>query len=390
MQSTPSRAPLAAARRIVVKVGSRVLVQRSGRPDARRLAALVRDLAALRADGREVVLVSSGAIACGLEAMGLRRRPDDLPTLQMAAAVGQNRLMALYDRLFAEARCRIGQVLLTHSDLENRQRHLNAKHCFQKLLDHGVIPVVNENDAVSTDEIKFGDNDALASRTAMLLEADLLVLLTTVDGFRAPDASGRERTVRCLPCVDEEALSHTSGKGSPLSTGGMASKLGAAAEAAQTGTHVVIANGRRSGILQKILAGRTVGTWLPAGAPNALNLRRRWVMFFHRPPRGVLTIDDGARRAILRDGKSLLAVGLRSVSGQFAPGDLVEVRDLRGNPVARGLAAYSHIAALAFMGLKTSEIRAKFGTGLPDEIIHHDNLVPDLAALRGDTPTPGT
>ena len=388
MQSTPSRAPLAAARRIVVKVGSRVLVQRSGRPDARRLAALVRDLAALRDGGREVVLVSSGAIACGLEAMGLRRRPDDLPTLQMAAAVGQNRLMALYDRLFAEARCRIGQVLLTHADLENRQRHLNAKHCFRKLLDHGVIPVVNENDAVSTDEIKFGDNDALASRTAMLLQADLLVLLTTVDGFRAPDASGRERVVPCLRCVDEEALSHTAGKGSPLSTGGMASKLGAAAEAAQTGTHVVIANGRKAGTLPKILSGRPVGTWLPAGAPNALNLRRRWVMFFHRPPRGVLTVDDGARDALLRDGKSLLAVGIRSVEGRFAPGDLVEVRDLRGRPVARGLAAYSHIAAIAFRGLKTAEIRRRFGDGLPDEIIHHDNLVIDPAALRDAAAAP--
>ena len=383
-----SREMLAQAKRIVVKVGSRVLVQRSGRPDIRRMAALVHDLAAVRELGREVVLVSSGAIACGMEAMGLRRRPEDLPTLQMAAAVGQNRLMALYDRLFAEAHCRIGQVLLTHADLENRQRHLNAKHCLRKLLEHGAVPVVNENDAVSTDEIKFGDNDALASRTAMLLQADLLVLLTTVDGFRAPDAAGRERVVPCLRCVDEEALSHTAGKGSPLSTGGMASKLGAAAEAAQTGTHVVIANGRKAGTLPKILSGRPVGTWLPAGAPNALNLRRRWVMFFHRPPRGVLTVDDGARDALLRDGKSLLAVGIRSVEGRFAPGDLVEVRDLRGRPVARGLAAYSHIAAIAFRGLKTAEIRRRFGDGLPDEIIHHDNLVIDPAALRDAAAAP--
>jgi glutamate 5-kinase len=387
MDNTPSRSALVQSRRIVVKVGSRVLVQRSGRPDVRRVASLVHDLAALRTSGREVVLVSSGAIACGLEAMGLRHRPEDLPTLQMAAAVGQNRLMALYDRLFADARCRIGQVLLSHADLENRQRHLNARHCLRKLLDHGVIPVVNENDAVATDEIKFGDNDALASRTAMLLEADLLVLLTTVDGFHAPGADGRDHTVRCLPCVDESALSHATGKGSPLSTGGMASKLGAAAEAAQTGTHVVIANGRKGGTLQKILSGRPVGTWLPAGSPNALNLRRRWVMFFHRPPRGILTVDDGARRAIL-GGKSLLAVGLRAVEGRFAPGDLVEVRDLLGNPVARGLASYSHIAVLAFRGLRTSEIREKFGAGIPDEIIHCDNLVLDPAALRGGAVPP--
>jgi glutamate 5-kinase len=383
MDNAMSREALAPARRIVVKVGSRVLVQRSGRPDVRRIASLVHDLAVLREDGREVVLVSSGAIACGLEALHLHRRPDDLPTLQMAAAVGQNRLMALYDRLFAEERCRIGQVLLTHADLENRQRHLNAKHCLEKLLENGIVPVVNENDAVSTDEIKFGDNDALASRTAMLLEADLLVLLTTVDGFHAPGPDGRERTVRCLPCVDEETLSHTDGKGSPLSTGGMASKLGAAAEAAQTGTHVVIANGRKSGELQRILAGRPAGTWLPAGSKNALNRRRRWVMFFHRPPRGVLTVDDGARDALLRDGKSLLAVGIRAVDGQFAPGDLVEVRDTAGRPVARGLAAYSHLAVRAFQGLKTAEIRDKFGPNLPDEIIHHDNLVLTPAPAKG-------
>ena len=383
MNDAPSRTALAPARRIVVKVGSRVLVQRSGRPDVRRIASLVRDLAALRDGGREVVLVSSGAIACGLEALHLRRRPEDLPTLQMAAAVGQNRLMALYDRLFAEARCRIGQVLLTHADLENRQRHLNAKHCLEKLLENGIVPVVNENDAVSTDEIKFGDNDALASRTAMLLEADLLVLLTTVDGFHAPDAEGREHTVHCLPCVDEETLSHTDGKGSPLSTGGMASKLGAAAEAAQTGTHVVIANGRKGGELQRILSGRPVGTWLPAGTKNALNRRRRWVMFFHRPPNGILTVDEGARNALLRDGKSLLAVGIRAVEGQFAPGDLVEVRDASGQRIARGLAAYSHLAVRAFQGLKTAEIREKFGANLPDEIIHCDNLVLEPSAPQG-------
>ena len=389
MDNESSRSLLVTARRIVVKVGSRVLVQRSGRPDVRRIASLVHDLAALRDGGREVVLVSSGAIACGLEALHLRRRPEDLPTLQMAAAVGQNRLMALYDRLFGEAKCRIGQVLLTHADLENRQRHLNAKHCLEKLLESGIVPVVNENDAVSTDEIKFGDNDALASRTAMLLDADLLVLLTTVDGFHAPDAAGRERTVRCLPAVDDEALSHAEGKGSPLSTGGMASKLGAAAEAARTGTHVVIANGRKGGQLQRILSGRPAGTWIPAGTRHSLNSRRRWVMFFHRPPRGVLTVDEGARQALLRDGKSLLAVGIRAVDGQFAPGDLVEVRDASGRPVARGLSTYSHLAVRAFQGLKTSEIREKFGADLPDEIIHCDNLVLDPSARR-PTPEPGT
>ena len=195
MPHQTARKKLASSRRVVVKIGSRVLVQRNGRPDLRRMAALVDDLAALRRAGREVIVVSSGAIASGLQALGMKKKPDDLPTLQMAAAVGQSRLMAAYDKLFARKKCQIGQVLLTHDDLEHRRRHLNARNSMLKLLEHGVVPIVNENDVVSVDEIKFGDNDALASRTAMLVAADLLVLLTTVNGFHATDAKGRRRWV---------------------------------------------------------------------------------------------------------------------------------------------------------------------------------------------------
>ena len=378
MSNLPERKKLAASRRVVIKIGSRALVQSNGRPDARRMAALVDGIAALHREGREVVVVSSGAIACGLQALGMKKRPEDLPTLQMAAAVGQSRLMAAYDRLFARKKCRIGQVLLTHDDLEHRRRHLNARNTMLKLLEHGVIPIVNENDVVSVDEIKFGDNDALASRTAMLVAADLLVLLTTVNGFRATDAKGRSRKVDFLPGVTSETLSHAKGKGSAFSTGGMASKLTSAAEAARMGSAVVIANGRQTGILQKIVAGDNVGTLIPAtgsaDATGTLNNRRRWVAFFHHA-QGRITVDDGARDALLRRGKSLLPVGIRAVAGDFAPGDLVEILDLAGTAIAQGLSEYSGAELRLLKGLKTEKIRELLGNDAPGEVIHRDNLV---------------
>lgn len=378
MTHLAARKQLTSSRRVVVKIGSRVLVQRNGRPDIRRMAELVEGLAALRRGGREVIVVSSGAIACGLQALGMKKKPADLPTLQMAAAVGQSRLMAAYDRLFIRRKCRIGQVLLTHDDLEHRRRHLNARNSMLKLLEHGVIPIVNENDVVSVDEIKFGDNDALASRTAMLLQADLLVLLTTVNGFRTLDAKGRGRRVDFLTDVTADTLSHATGKGSPFSTGGMASKLTSASEAARMGTSVVIANGRQAGVLQNILAGTNIGTLIPAAATadasGTLTHRRRWVAFFHHA-QGRITVDDGARDALLRRGKSLLPVGIREVAGHFTPGDLVEIHDLAGQRIAQGLSEYSSAEIRLLKGLKTEKIRALLGNEAPGEVIHRDNLV---------------
>ena len=379
MPQQAARKKLASSRRVVVKIGSRVLVQRNGRPDTRRMAALVAGLAALRKEGREVIVVSSGAIACGLQALGMKKKPEDLPTLQMAAAVGQSRLMAAYDRLFARKKCRIGQVLLTHDDLEHRRRHLNARNTMLKLLDHGVVPIVNENDVVSVDEIKFGDNDALASRTAMLVEADLLVLLTTVNGFHAADAKGRRRRVGFLTDINANTLSHAQGKGSVFSTGGMASKLTSAAEAARMGTTVVIANGRQDDILQKVVAGDDIGTLIPAAdlttdANGILSHRRRWVAFFHHA-KGQIIVDDGARAALLQRGKSLLPVGIREVSGEFTAGDLVEILDLSGQRIAQGLSEYSSAEVRLLKGLKTERIQEMLGTETPGEVIHRDNLV---------------
>ena len=373
----PDRPSFAGARRIVVKIGSRALVRRDGHLDPRRIASLVHSIAALHAEGREVLLVTSGAIAVGLQALGYRRRPTDLPSLQMAAAVGQSRLMSTYADLFARHRILAGQVLLTHDDLRDRRRHLNALATFRKLLERRVVPVINENDAVSCEEIRFGDNDALGSRIAILLEADLLVFLSTVDGFYAPSPSGRNRRVSCLPVPGPADLAAAKGKGSPFSTGGMASKLQSAIEATRTGIPVVIANGRKDGILARILAGDDVGTLLPPAPPAAADAptrRRLWVAYFHHP-HGRLVVDSGAADALRAKGKSLLPVGLRAVEGDFVAGDLVRVLDPSGAEIARGLAEHSAAELRLLLGRPSRAIRDLLGPDAPPEAIHRDNLV---------------
>ncbi len=373
----PTRAALAKARRIVVKLGSRVLVQRTGRPDLRRLRGLVRDLARLRRAGREVVVVTSGAIGAGMQALGMSQRPARLPDLQMAAAVGQSRLMRRYDDLFAREHCLVGQVLLTHDDLKHRARHLNARHTMLAMLRAGVIPIVNENDVVAVDEIKFGDNDLLASLVVQLVQAELLILLTTTDGLRARVPGGRTRRVPGVAAVTSAVLGLAAGKGSALSTGGMASKLESARAAAQAGAAVVIADGRRAGILGAILAGADTGTLIPADAPagpDALTGRKRWIAFFHRA-QGTLLIDDGARRALEQGGKSLLAIGIRAVEGAFEAGAAVDIRALDRTLIARGLASYSGREIRVIQGRRSSAVAALLGAAAYGEVVHRDNLV---------------
>ncbi|HBA84629.1 MAG TPA: glutamate 5-kinase [Verrucomicrobia bacterium] len=377
MNGTELRQKLKKASRIVVKVGSRVLVQRTGRPDLRRIKTLVRDLAALQERGHEVVLVSSGAIGTGVHTLGMSTRPTTLPELQMAAAVGQTRLMTLYDQLFSKHGCKIGQVLLTHADLNDRRRHLNARNTMQALLRNGIIPIVNENDVVAVDEIKFGDNDLLASLVALLIEADLLILLTTVDGFRMPAGAGRTRRVSFLEQVTDDVLGFAVGKGSNLSTGGMSSKLQAAGTVARMGASVVIANGRKDGILTQVVAGQDTGTLLAnvsASTEPSLNGRKRWIAFFHKA-QGSLTVDNGARDAIIGKGKSLLPIGIREVEGDFEAGAVVTLKTLDGLSFARGLTDYAASDIRQIKGRKTSEIEALLGSRDYDEVIHRDNLV---------------
>ncbi len=258
------------ARRVVIKIGSRVLVQKTGRPDKRRMRSLIREIADIQASGKEVVLVTSGAVGAGMEALGMKSRPDSLPELQMAAAVGQTRLMSRYDELFGQKGCKVGQVLLTHSDFNHKIRLTNAQRTMESLIRNKVIPIINENDVVADEEIKadlaLGDNDYLASLVVKLIRADLLILLTTVDGLREPGSQGRTRRVRYLESISRNTYSLVKGKDSHISKGGMATKLKAAAAVSKTGCTAIIANGRQPNILARIIAGEDVGTLVVASA----------------------------------------------------------------------------------------------------------------------------
>jgi glutamate 5-kinase len=375
MAKDESRLALQSARRIVVKAGTRVLVQANGRPDQQRLRALVKDLVALKRSGREVILVSSGAVGAGMEALGLKSRPTRLPDLQMAAAVGQTRLMTKYQSLFEKERTRIGQILLTHDDLKHRTRHLNARNTILNLLRNDIVPVVNENDVIATEEVRFGDNDQLAALVATLVDADLLVLLTSTDGLRAPTASGRTSRVSHLPAVTKAALALARGKGSQMSTGGMASKLESAQTAVDMGTPVVIANGRKTGILSDILDGKNTGTLigLPAGESRKARSRKQWIAFFHRAA-GTVVVDEGAVQAIVTRGKSLLPIGVSDVIGDFPAGSMVNIRGLDESLIARGLADYSSGDIRRIQGRRSSALKAILGQVDYDEVIHRDNM----------------
>jgi glutamate 5-kinase len=353
------RQALKNAKRVVVKAGSKVLVQRTGRPDETQLKQLVDELSAFRKGGGEVAFVSSGAVGAGLEALGMKTRPKAIPDLQMAAAVGQIGLMSVYHDLFHANNCKIGQVLLTHDALKHRERHLNARNTLLNLIEHEIIPIINENDTISTKEIKFGDNDVLAALVSILIDADALILLSTTDGLR----DGDER-VSYIEEVDKSVLSLVADKADLLSTGGMASKLQSAQIAAHNGIPVVIANGRKPGVLGRILNGEDEGTLLFPKAGN-ISKRKRWIAFFNRVE-GHLIIDEGAAEA-LAHGKSLLPVGVVSVKGDFKVGAMVDIQSKDGRPLARGLVEYSSADITANRGHHTDE-----KTG---EVIHRDNMV---------------
>jgi len=365
------------AKRVVIKIGSRVLVQSTGRPDTRRMRALVSQVAKLRKEGCEVILVSSGAVGAGMQALGMKRRPATLPDLQMAAAVGQSRLMGTYTELFSKYGVKLGQVLLTHGDLNDRVRHLNARNTIVNLIEHGIVPVVNENDVIAVDEIKFGDNDQLASLVSVMMEADALVLLTTVDGFRIPTAGGRTKRASVLDGLDEKTKAYATGKGSHISTGGMESKLQSAEIALSTGIPVVIANGRAAGVIQKIMSGGDVGTFIhPAKLESigGIPLRKKWIAFFHKT-QGTIIVDEGAAVALSDKGRSLLAAGIRNVEGEFGPGAMVSIQTKGGKRIARGLTSYSSQDIKKIKGCKTSEIKALLGARDYDEVVHRDNMV---------------
>jgi glutamate 5-kinase len=366
-------------RRIVVKVGSGLVAEPGLGPDAGRIGRLAAELAGLMARPLEVTLVSSGAIASGTARLGLRERPRSIPEKQAAAAAGQVALMWHYEQAFAAHGRRVAQVLLTQEDISHRARYLNARNTLVTLLGYGVLPIVNENDTVAVEEIKVGDNDNLAALVAYLVDADLVVLLSDIDGLYTGDPH-RDPAARRIDTVDAltpemERLAAAGGirDTGALGTGGMLTKLQAAQKAMAAGIPMVIADGRRAGVLDAVLAGEPVGTYFRPRA-DRLTARKRWIAFA-TAPQGMLEVDTGARRALVERGKSLLPSGVVKVDGEFAAGDAVGLRDPEGQEFARGIVNYDAREVALLRRAKTTDIERLLGYHAGDEIIHRDNLV---------------
>jgi len=361
------RSRLSEAKRVVVKVGTTTLTRANGRLDPRRIDRLVDELCELLESGREIVCVTSGAIAAGLGPLGLAGRPKDMPTLQAAAAVGQSHLMDAYASAF-EGRGRVcGQVLLTRSDFVHRQQYVNALNTFRRLLALGAVPVVNENDTVATDEIRFGENDLLAALVANLVRADVLVMLSDVDGLH----EGRGGPVISeVEAITPEIERMAGGSSSALGSGGMRSKLDAVRIATASGVPAVIAASRR-GALTRVLQGADVGTMFHP-SPSKLTSRKAWIGYA-TSPKGSVVVDAGAREAISVRNRSLLAAGVRRVEGSFVPGDAVDIVDEDGRAFARGLVGFTSEELGRIAGLDSARMAKIVGDAR--EVVHRDELV---------------
>jgi glutamate 5-kinase len=368
--SKPSR------KRLVVKVGSGLLRASQGGLREDVVSNIVQQLATLRRQGYDVLLVSSGAIALGIQALGQQRIPGTITYQQAAAAIGQSHLIWTYERLFSASGQKVAQILLTHDDLRHRARYLNARNTLQTLLSYKVIPIINENDTVSVDEIRFGDNDTLSAMVCNLADADLLVILTDLDGLYTADPRQCPEA-KLIPVVEKidariEALAgkttHRTGRG------GMYSKVQAAKIAGATGLHTYIANGLYPDTLLRLLAGEAVGTHIYPPAAARLSSRKRWIGYALKA-KGELLVDDGAKRALTTRGTSLLPSGILEISGTFRFGDAVYCVDTTAHRFAQGLVNYNAAELQAILGQHTSRIEHILGYKAADEVIHRDNLV---------------
>jgi glutamate 5-kinase len=366
---------VAAARRIVVKVGSSLVTNSGQGLDQQALAQWATQIAALSRAGKQVILVSSGAVAEGMQRLGWKRRPKALHQLQAAAAVGQMGLVQAYETCFRSHGMHTAQILLTHDDLADRKRYLNARSTLRTLLDLGIVPIINENDTVATDEIRFGDNDTLGSLVTNLVEADVLVILTDQPGLYTADPRKRpEATLVAEARAGDPALeAMAGGAGSQIGSGGMLTKVLAAKRAARSGAHTVIASGREPDVLMRLSSGEAIGTQLTADTMT-LAARKQWLAD-HLQVRGRLHLDAGAIKALLADGKSLLPIGVHELEGDFDRGEVVACLDPTGREVARGLANYSAAETRRILRAPTAEIEARLGYIDDPELIHRDNLV---------------
>ena len=366
--------PIESVRRVVVKVGSNVLTAPGGL-NVKVMRELARQIGTLMDRGLEIILVSSGAMASGVKKIGLERRPDELPRRQAVAAVGQAGLIMEYEKVFERHGRKVAQILLTSEDLTSRKRYLNARNTLNTLLEWKIVPIINENDTVSVEEIKLGDNDNLAAMISLLMDADLLISLSDIDGLftKDPRAYADAQLIPVVAAITKGTEKAAGSIPGPLGTGGMMSKLAAARKVNSAGVPMVIAKGDKPDILTRLLDGEPHGTYF---VPRREKLTRRkcWIAFSLKP-KGSLTVDAGAKTALTRRGKSLLASGVVGVQGEFAVGAAVEFRGPEGEPLGVGLVNYSAADIRRVMGLRSQHIRQVLGHKSYDEVIHRDNLV---------------
>ncbi|MDD2852549.1 MAG: glutamate 5-kinase [Desulfuromonadaceae bacterium] len=366
---------LKTVKRVVIKIGSRVLTDANGALDMAVIGRICDEFAALRKKGLEVIVVSSGAIAAGRSELGLTDKPRTIPHKQAAAAVGQTRLMHAYELSLAPHNLKVAQVLLTSEDLGSRQRFLNARATLNALLGFGIIPIINENDTVVVDEIKFGDNDNLSALVTNVAEAHLLLILTDIDGFYSadPHSDPDARLIPLIRGVTREVEKAAGASGSAVGTGGMSTKVAAAKKAGRNGVATIMVSGKNKRIIVEALQGAEVGTlFLPSG--TGLNRRKHWIAYTLKPS-GRIVVDDGARMALLKKGKSLLPSGVVRVEGKFGRGACIRLCGLDGVEFARGLTDYSSAESLSIAGYKSTEIEKILGYYYGDVVIHRDNLV---------------
>jgi glutamate 5-kinase len=361
-------------KRVVVKVGSAVLTAKDSL-NRKVIRDLTNDMCALRKRGMEVILVSSGAISSGLKKIGLSKRPDSISQKQAVAAVGQISLMMAWEKAFAQHKVKVGQILITRDDFSHRTRYLNARNTIFMLLSWKIIPIINENDTVAVEEIKFGDNDNLSAMVTNLMEAQLLVALTNMDGLydKDPHIHRNAKLIPIVSKVNREILKHAGSMPGALGTGGMTSKLMASQKVALGGVPTIIANGTKPGILKHLFNGKEEGTlFMPQDV--TLCSRKRWIAFT-KAPKGEIVIDGGAEKALILGGKSLLPSGIKEVRGNFGLGESVVILNQAGQHLGVGMVNYFSGDIKKIMGLKTTEIESVLGFKHDDEVIHRDNLV---------------
>lgn len=371
-----SRSELKNAKRIVVKVGSSTITHANGKRDFARMDRLARELSDLQNQGKEMILVTSGAVAVGVDRLGLTEKPKTIPGKQAAAAVGQGILMHTYDKFFSEYGQITAQVLITRQETVDRHRYINARNTFKEILKSRVIPIVNENDVVALDELKIGDNDNLSALVAGIVEADLVIILSDVDGLYTanpqthPDAKLVSEVEEITPAIEASA----GGAGSSVGTGGMATKLQAAKNATTSGINLVIASGEEPDSVTRILNGENIGT-LFVSRENRLQFRKKWLAF-GASIKGKLTVDAGCAKAIKKAGGcSILPVGIKAVEGEFEPGNTVSIVNESGEELARGLSHYASDEIQKILGCHSDEIETRLGHKAFDEVVHRDDLV---------------